>query len=262
MGSPQLGGPTANGGLPQSRVGGLRPGSRTCACRICNAQGTKGNVDSGPSSHGRGDHSCRGCTSYDRRCGASQNGNNSFSALVCRFRIRSVWGRRRSFRRNEYDFVPTERERDSFVKIHTGKSLQNCARPSPGRDAGGSRQSSLVHLKGGAEQFEELRRSGPQFLGFIAGCGAGCLLVEHYFLPKTASGCIAGPIVARETILNYPTVAARQRWTEHERMTVWMAPDLACFALKVTYEEQRPDGAFHLVGAKRAVKVILNTSRS
>jgi hypothetical protein len=75
---------------------------------------------------------------------------------------------------------------------------------------------------------------------------------------KAAAGCVDSPVVDRATILNHPTEAIRDRWTEHGRMTLWMAPDLACFALKVTYEAERPDGTFHLVAAKQALKVTVN----
>jgi hypothetical protein len=98
-------------------------------------------------------------------------------------------------------------------------------------------------------------------VGFITGCDAGCLLLEHYGWAKnsaSSSGCIDGAVVGRETILNHPTAAVRQRWTEHGRMTLWMAPDLDCFALRVTYEEQLPDGSFRLASAKHAVRVNVN----
>ena len=41
-------------------------------------------------------------------------------------------------------------------------------------------------------------------------------------------------------------------------MTLWMAPDLGCFALRLTREERRPDGTFRLVLKKQATKVTLN----
>jgi hypothetical protein len=41
-------------------------------------------------------------------------------------------------------------------------------------------------------------------------------------------------------------------------MTLWTAPDLGCFALRITIEERRPDGTFRLVSAKQALKVTLN----
>ncbi len=36
---------------------------------------------------------------------------------------------------------------------------------------------------------------------------------------------------------------------------MWMAPDLGCFALRLSLEEQRPDGAFRLVSEKQALRV-------
>ena len=41
-------------------------------------------------------------------------------------------------------------------------------------------------------------------------------------------------------------------------MTVWTAPALGCFALKITLEAERPDGTFHLAFAKQALKVNVN----
>lgn len=104
-------------------------------------------------------------------------------------------------------------------------------------------------------------RAGVPSVGFITGCNAGCLVLEHYGWAKTptsSSGCIEGPVIERETILNHPTAAVRQRWTEHGRMTLWMAPDLDCFALRVTYEEQLPDGTFRIASAKHAFRVNVN----
>jgi hypothetical protein len=86
---------------------------------------------------------------------------------------------------------------------------------------------------------------------------------DHYSLPKAAAnpaiGCVDGPVVDRETILGYPT-AAIQLPLDGNRMrrTVWMAPALGCFALKVTTERQTADGSFRLVSGKQAVKVRLN----
>jgi len=114
------------------------------------------------------------------------------------------------------------------------------------------------------EMMERTRRSRPPGIGFISACDSytGCLLLDHYGFTKAPAGagdgCVVGEIVDRATILNYPTAAVRQRWTEHGRMTVWMAPGLGCFALRVTYEEERPDGTFHLVAAKQALKVTIN----
>jgi len=65
-------------------------------------------------------------------------------------------------------------------------------------------------------------------------------------------------IVGRETILNYPTVAVQLGSGDQRRLTLWTAPDLGCFALKITTEERRPDGTFHLVSKKQALNVTLN----
>ena len=84
---------------------------------------------------------------------------------------------------------------------------------------------------------------------------------EGYWLGSAAalidSGCVNGPVVGHETILNHRTVAVRQ-FNDSQRMTLWMAPDLGCFALRLTREERRPDGTFRLVLKKQAVKVTLN----
>jgi hypothetical protein len=88
-----------------------------------------------------------------------------------------------------------------------------------------------------------------------------CILgVGHYFLPKAAGnpgiGCVDRPVVDRETILGYPTVAIQLG--VRFRKTIWMAPALGCFALKVASERQLADGSFRLFSGKQAVKVQLN----
>jgi hypothetical protein len=39
------------------------------------------------------------------------------------------------------------------------------------------------------------------------------------------------------------------------RMTWWMAPELGCFALRITTEEKQPDGTWRLVREKRALRI-------
>jgi hypothetical protein len=84
---------------------------------------------------------------------------------------------------------------------------------------------------------------------------------EGYWLGSSAalirSGCVNGPVVAHETILNHQTIEVRQ-FNDRQRMTLWMAPDLGCFALRLTREERRSDGTFRLVLKKQATKVTLN----
>jgi len=62
----------------------------------------------------------------------------------------------------------------------------------------------------------------------------------------------------RETLLNHPATALQHPTLNGWRTTMWMAPDLGCFALRITTEEKRPDGTYRLVSEKRALKVNLN----
>jgi hypothetical protein len=89
--------------------------------------------------------------------------------------------------------------------------------------------------------------------------------LEHYRLGSVGSaaalihaGCVYGPVVGHETILDYPTVAVRRNMDDWRRMTLWMAPDLGCFALRITIEARGADGTFLLVLQKQALKVTLN----
>jgi len=93
----------------------------------------------------------------------------------------------------------------------------------------------------------------------ITGCADdGCMLLGAEIFPRPAAGCVDGPVVGHETILNYATTAVQLRWDDHRRIMLWMAPDLGCFALRITIEEKRPDGTFRLVSRKQALRVTLN----
>jgi hypothetical protein len=74
---------------------------------------------------------------------------------------------------------------------------------------------------------------------------------------RVSNGCVDGPIVGRETILNYRTVAI-QHAGANDRITLWMSPDLGCFPLKMTYDEWRPEGTFRQVIDRHALKVTSN----
>ena len=71
---------------------------------------------------------------------------------------------------------------------------------------------------------------------------------------RVNNGCVDGPVVGPEMILNYPTVAVQLTSTA-DRITLWMSPDLGCFPLKMTYDERRPGGTFRKVIDRRALKV-------
>jgi hypothetical protein len=107
------------------------------------------------------------------------------------------------------------------------------------------------------DRMEKLKQSRPPGVQLITGCGVECMVLEHFSFARSPTGCGPGPIIDHATILNYSAIAVRVRWTEHGRMTVWMAPDLGCFALQVTHEVEQPDGTFRLVAEKRARKVRL-----
>lgn len=94
-----------------------------------------------------------------------------------------------------------------------------------------------------------------------------CLLAGFYSLPKSAGspdvGCADnGAVVDRATILGYQTAAIHVPQGNHRRMTVWMAPTLGCFALRIASEEQQPDGRFRLLSRKQALKVTWKGEKS
>jgi hypothetical protein len=109
------------------------------------------------------------------------------------------------------------------------------------------------------ERFRKMKQSGLQTVGVITGCDDWtCLMIQHWGFRRAAAGCVEGTVVGRETILNYPTTAVQRSLGPQRRLTLWMAPDLGCFALRTTTETLRPDGTFHLWQEKRAFKVTLN----
>jgi len=71
------------------------------------------------------------------------------------------------------------------------------------------------------------------------------------------AGCVDGSSIGRDTILNYAVVVSQQRFRD-QRTTMWLAPDLECFALRVDLERSRPGGAFRLVTRRQALRVTRN----
>lgn len=105
----------------------------------------------------------------------------------------------------------------------------------------------------------------PDLLEKDESIARGSIGLDHYRLccvgsgpALLSSGCVIGPVVGHETILDHPTVAVRSVLDDQRRRTMWMAPDLGCFALRITTEERRPDGTFRLVRKKQATIVTLN----
>jgi hypothetical protein len=69
--------------------------------------------------------------------------------------------------------------------------------------------------------------------------------------------CATGRVIAHETILKHLTTVVQNTSPDHTRTTQWLAPDLECFALRLTSEERKSDGTFRLVLRKQASKIIL-----
>jgi hypothetical protein len=79
-----------------------------------------------------------------------------------------------------------------------------------------------------------------------------------WFAGFVSSGCSSGKnVVGHETIAGYSTTVV-QSSSPGYRIRIWMAPDLACYALKLTTEVQEPDGTYRLKLRKEAVKVTMN----
>ncbi|MEO8595190.1 MAG: hypothetical protein ABI759_17855 [Candidatus Solibacter sp.] len=64
-------------------------------------------------------------------------------------------------------------------------------------------------------------------------------------------------VVGRETVAGHETTVI-QDGSPQNRITVWLAPDLDCFALKMTMEVREPDGTYRLESRKEAVAVTMN----
>lgn len=113
---------------------------------------------------------------------------------------------------------------------------------------------------GGAEMLARRAAIAPHPMVAMECADQMCLSgVGSYVLPKASMNECADAVVDRETILNYATVALQLPLDgNRRRRTVWMAPALGCFALKVATEEQRADGTFRLLSAKQALVVRLN----
>jgi hypothetical protein len=75
------------------------------------------------------------------------------------------------------------------------------------------------------------------------------------------SGCRTtsspGQVLGEDVVLNYPTVVTQVGFWKR-KVTLWMAPQLSCFALRATVEAQQTDGSWTLMSEKRALNVTLN----
>ena len=76
-----------------------------------------------------------------------------------------------------------------------------------------------------------------------------------------------GRVVGHETILGYQTTVTEHLLPSHDEgdavqggriITLWQAPDLGCFDLKMVHEQKQPDGTHRLVEERHALKVTVN----
>lgn len=107
------------------------------------------------------------------------------------------------------------------------------------------------------------KKTGFQEVVVVPGCAdRNCLIITHWGVPRGVGGtgtraCMEGKVVGVETILGHPTTAVQTNSRPY-RLTMWLAPDLGCFALRINSERTRPDGSFHVWQTKQAVKVTMN----
>jgi len=107
------------------------------------------------------------------------------------------------------------------------------------------------------------KKTGFQEVVVVPGCSdRNCLIITHWGVPRGVGGtgtraCMEGKVVGVETILGHPTTAVQTNSRPY-RLTMWMAPDLGCFALRINSERTRPDGSFHVWQTKQAVRVTMN----
>ncbi len=90
----------------------------------------------------------------------------------------------------------------------------------------------------------------------------------HRWAEFVASGCSNdGTVVGHETVLGYRTTVTEHLSPSHDVgdvlhdgriITLWQAPDLGCFDLKMVHEQQNSDGTYRLVEERHAFKVIVN----
>jgi hypothetical protein len=106
----------------------------------------------------------------------------------------------------------------------------------------------------GAESFAVVYPTSPRGdMGLVVGrreelMNSGC---------QTSHG--GAKVTGQDIILNYPvTVVQQPHRAGMEMVTLWMAPELSCFALRATIHAKQPDGTWKLISEKRALKVTVN----
>ena len=115
---------------------------------------------------------------------------------------------------------------------------------------------------------ERIKKSRPPSIGFITGlCGLDVPAAQSLLFSKGGNQCRQRlPGRHGRGPRNHLELSNHRRRTPRVgaggRITVWTAPDLGCFALRITSEAQRPDGSFHLENVKQALRVTLKPSKN
>jgi hypothetical protein len=129
---------------------------------------------------------------------------------------------------------------------------------------------------GGYEIVMSVKESGDSFMDVVRRIGNSIrsqfvLAFPSLVLPKgrlmmepasfagfVSSGCSTGmPVVGHETIAGHETTVV-QSVSPASRFKTWLAPDLACFALKLTVEDREANGTYRLKLRKEAIQVTMN----
>ncbi|MEO8373210.1 MAG: hypothetical protein ABI806_28755 [Candidatus Solibacter sp.] len=111
--------------------------------------------------------------------------------------------------------------------------------------------------------YQKAKTAGFHSVLVIPGCAdENCLLLQKWSFPKGpgrtgTSTCMDAKVVGVETILGHPTTAVQTNFRPN-RLTMWLAPDLGCFPLRINSEQMRPDGSFRVWQSKEALKITMN----
>lgn len=93
----------------------------------------------------------------------------------------------------------------------------------------------------------------------IAVCGdPSCRTLGDWTMRVDRSTCRNDLFAGEETILNYNTVALRRESPNGLRLTAWLAPDLACFPLRVLIEQRNASGSFDVRERREALRITMN----
>lgn len=96
----------------------------------------------------------------------------------------------------------------------------------------------------------------------IAVCGdPSCRTLGDWTMQVDRSTCRNDLFAGEETILNHTTVALRRESPGGLRLTAWLAPDLACFPLRLQIEQRNPGGSFNMSELREPLRITMNRNQ-